>query len=282
MKRAASVLAFALAACAAHAQTQSPVADATPVIESGGLALTKFEFEQLIATEPRYQGAAAVSEGRRSLAANFGKALGLEAEARRRKLEEDPKIALKIRHATHQILAYELISQLRRDYLADQAKLEAEYERSKTAYEQPRVRLIYVRTAGASAAAPAGRKELSVDEAGARAATLRARLAAGADFAALAKGESDDLGSRDRGGDIGFVVRGTTAGAFETAAYSLPVNQLSEVIQTQDGFYLIRVEDRQPMTLGRVKEIIANDLAHKEAERLMAGYKLNEAYFGAK
>lgn len=278
MKRIATALAVTLTALAAQAQ----ITDDTPVIESGGYALTKFDFEQLIASEPRYQGAAVVPEGRRSLAVTFGKALGLEAEARRRKLDQNPKIALKIRHATHQILSFELISQLRRDYLADEAKLSAEYERNKIQYEQPRVRQIYVRVKGATAAPRKGARELTVEQARAKAVALRAWLASGADFAALARAESDDIGTRDRGGDMGYLVRGTTAGAFETAAYALPLNQLSDVIQTEGGFHILRVEDRQPMALGRVKEIIANDLAHKEAERLMAGYKLNDAYFAGK
>lgn len=278
MKRITTALAVTLAALAAQAQ----ITDSTPVIESGGVAMTKFDFEQLIATEPRYQGAAIVPEGRRSLAIQFGKALGLEVEARRRKLDQDPKIALKIRHATHQILAFELISQLRRDFLADEAKLTAEYERSKMLYEQPRISQIFVRVQGSKAAPRKGAKELTVEQARAKAVALRARLAGGADFAALAKAESDDLGSRDRGGDMGYLVRGTTAGAFETTAYALPAKQISDVIQTEDGFHILRVDDRQPMALGRVKEIIANDLAHKEAERLMAGYKLNDAYFAAK
>lgn len=275
MKCLALALALVAPALGAYAQ----VSDDTPVVENGTATLTKFDFEQLIASDARYKGAAAVPEGRRSLAVNFGKALGLEAEARRRKLDQDPKIAAKIRHATHQILAFELISQLRRDFLADEGKLAAAYEQNKTAYEQPRVRQIYVRAKGARVALPSGAKELTVEQARAKAVALRAKLAGGADFAALARAESDDAGTRSKGGDMGFVVRGTTGAAFENAAYSLPVNQISDVVQTADGFHILRVEDRQPMQMSAVKAIIANDLAHKEGERLMASYKLNSAYF---
>ena len=255
------------------------VADNTPVIEANGAVITKFDFEQLLSSDRRYAGSAAVPEGRRSLAITFGKALGLEAEARRRKLDQDPNIAAKIRHATHQILAFELLARLRRDHLRDDAKLLAVYEQNKGAYEQPSVRQILVRFKGSEVAARPGTPELSVEQARAKATELRARLAGGADFATLAKQESDDLGSRDRGGNMGFIVRGVMGAGFETAAYGLPLNKLSDVIQSEQGFHILRVEERQPLPLANVKAVIANELAHKEAEALMASYKLNDAYF---
>ncbi len=188
-------------------------------------------------------------------------------------------MAAKIRHATHQILAFELVSKLRRDYLKDEARLLAVYEQNKSGYEQPKVRHILIRTKGSPLALRPGAKDLSVDEARAKATSLRARLLAGADFSALAKAESDDLGSRAKGGDMGFIVRGVTGAAFETAAYGLPLNRLSEVLQTEQGFHVLRVEDRQPLPLNTVKPVIANELAHKEAEAIMASFKLNDAYF---
>lgn len=270
---------FAAAALFVSGLSAAQVTDSTPVIESNGAVITKFDFEELIASDPRYKGSASVPEGRRSLAVNFGKALGLEAEARKRKLDQDPAIATKIRHATHQILAYELLTRLRRDYLKDEARLLAVYEQNKTAYEQPRVRQIVVRTKGSELAPRPGVPELTVDQARTKAMQLRAQLAGGARFADLAKSESDDLGSRERGGDMGFIVRGVTSAPFETLAYTLPIGQLSEVVQTEQGFHLLVVEERQPLPLANIKAVIANELAHKEAERLMAGYKLNDAYF---
>ena len=272
-------LTLTIMATVLSAAALAQINDTTPVIEANGAVITKFDFEQLLASDPRYRGAAGQAAGRKSLAEQFGKALGLEAEARRRKLDQDPTIAAKIRHATHQILAFELISKLRRDYLKDDAKLTAVYEQNKAAYEQPKVRQILIRTKGSQLALRPGAKELSVEEARAKAVSLRARVAAGADFDALARSESDDLASRAKGGDMGFIVRGVTGAAFETAAYKLPVNKLSDVVQTEQGFHILRVEERQPLPLSAVKAVIANELAHKETEAIMASYKLNDAYF---
>ena len=110
---------------------------------------------------------------------------------------------------------------------------------------------------------------------------MHARLAGGADFAALARAESDDLGSLKSGGDIGFVPRGATAAEFEAAAYSLPIGQLSKVVRTEYGFHIIRVEERQALAYEAVKANIANDLAHRDLDAIILnGYKLNTAYFG--
>lgn len=257
------------------------ITDDTPVIEASGLGLTKAEFEELIKGEGRYKGAAATAAGRRALAQEFARAFALEAEARRRKLDQTPSIKLKLRHNAQQILAYELLLTLRKEYLADDAKLAAEYERNKDFYAQPRVRQILVRAKGSDIAVRAGQRELSVEEARAKAVALRAKLLAGADFAALAGAESDDLGSRGRGGDMGPILRGATREAFEAAAFSLPAGKISDVIQTSQGFHIIRVEERRPMPLADVKQVIANDLAHREMDRLLAngGGKINEAYF---
>ena len=271
---------LALLAALGSGPSHAQVIDTTPVIEAGGSVLTKAEFEQLLESDPRYQGAAGQAAARRALAVNFGKALALETEARKRKLDLVPSIQLKIRHATQQILAFELLTKLRSDYLKDEAKLSAVYEQSKNAYAQPKVWQILIRSKGSEIALRPGMRELTVDEARAKASMLRAKLAAGADFAALARAESDDLGSRAKGGDIGFVVRGSTGANFEAAAFALPIGSLSEVIQTELGFHILRVEERQPVALAEVKAVIANELAHRETEALLLnGYKLNDAYF---
>ena len=264
--------------CMAPACAQ--VTDSTPVIEASGIGFTKAEFEDLVKGDSRYRGVVTTPGGRRALAVDFGKAFALEAEARKRKLDLLPSVQLKIRHATQQLLAYELLTKLRADFLKDESALAAEYDKSKQRYSQPQVRQILVRAKGSEVALRSGQRELSLDEARAKAVSLRAKLVAGADFAALARAESDDLGSRDKGGDVGAVLRGATGANFEAAAFSLAVGKLSDVVQTEQGFHILRVEERKPQALPVVKAMIANDLAHRELEAiLLNGYKLNEAYF---
>jgi len=68
---------------------------------------------------------------------------------------------------------------------------------------------------------------------------IHAQLADGADFAALAKQSSIDPGSKDQGGKL-TVSRGQTVKPFDTAAFALKTNELSQPIKTQYGFHLIQ------------------------------------------
>lgn len=59
------------------------------------------------------------------------------------------------------------------------------------------------------------------------------------------------------------------------------MGQVSDVIQTKFGLHIIRVDERRPMAPGALKAAMANELAHKEMERIIHnGYKVNPAYFG--
>lgn len=271
------VLLSAFACATLHGQ----VPESAPVIEASGLSITKAEFELLLKNDDRYSAAFAQPGTKKALGVEFGKAFALEAEARRRKLDQSLAVQIKIRNYTQQLLANELVVGLRRQYLNDPEALKKHYDSRRTFFDQPRVRHILVRFKGSTVPLRPGTRELSKDEARARAIALQAKLAAGAEFAAIAKTESDDSGSREKGGELGFVPRGTTAANFEAAAFSLPVGKLSDPIQTEYGFHILQVEERKPIPLESVKDAVANELAHRDMDAIiLKGYKLNEAYFG--
>ncbi len=82
----------------------------------------------------------------------------------------------------------------------------------------------------------------AVAEARARIEGLLARARAGEDFGELATEHSDDPGSAQAGGDLGWFRRGSFAEAFEEAAFRLLAGEVSEVVETPFGFHIIRVE----------------------------------------
>jgi peptidyl-prolyl cis-trans isomerase C len=285
MFRSLTIVFAAIFSMAAQAQTSAAppgaVGENTPVIEASGLSITKSDFEKMLANDPRWALATSKPGGMQTLGTDFGRAFALEAEARKRKIDQDPSVQLKIRGYTQQLLANELLINLRKGYLNDEATLRAEYDKTKEGYNQPKVSHILVRTKGSHAASRPGKPELSEAQARVKAEALLARLNKGEDFAKLAKLESDDAGSAAAGGDIGFVPKGSTAANFEATAYTLPTGQISSVIQTDFGFHILRVDQRQPMSFEVMKGTIANELAHRQLDAVVAkGYSLNAAYFG--
>jgi peptidyl-prolyl cis-trans isomerase D len=80
------------------------------------------------------------------------------------------------------------------------------------------------------------------------------RLKEGADFAAMARENSGDLGSASKGGDLGFIVRGQTVPEFENAAFSLEPGQLSELVETPFGFHIIKVSEHEQARMRSLEE----------------------------
>jgi peptidyl-prolyl cis-trans isomerase C len=70
-------------------------------------------------------------------------------------------------------------------------------------------------------------------------------LKAGKDFAAAAKENSQDPGSAPNGGDLGYFGQGQMVPPFEQAAFALKPGQMSEVVETQFGYHIIKVAEKQ-------------------------------------
>jgi peptidyl-prolyl cis-trans isomerase D len=91
----------------------------------------------------------------------------------------------------------------------------------------------------------------------------------GGNFADLAKQYSEDT-TKDKGGDLGWIIRGQTVPEFEAAAFSLPKGSISDLVKTQYGFHIIQVIDRETartQTLDEVKPSIVNQLQQQDAEQ---------------
>ena len=99
------------------------------------------------------------------------------------------------------------------------------------------------------------------DDAGWAAALERAKdvwrkaSAPGADFAALAKGYSDDPGTKSGGGDLGWFGRGRMVKEFEDASYALKPGAVSGPVKTQFGYHIIKLEERRPASVRPLAEV---------------------------
>lgn len=87
--------------------------------------------------------------------------------------------------------------------------------------------------------------ENSIREAYQKIQEIQNKLKEGQDFATLARQYSEDPGSAANGGVLGFVSRGTLVKEFEEAAFALNEGQISDIVQTQFGFHIIQLIERQ-------------------------------------
>ena len=83
-------------------------------------------------------------------------------------------------------------------------------------------------------------------EARAKAEQVLKEVKSGGDFTALAKQHSQDPGSATNGGDLGFFEPGQMVGPFNDAAFSLAAGTISELVETQFGYHIIKVAEKQP------------------------------------
>ncbi|KIF61989.1 SurA N-terminal domain-containing protein [Pseudomonas fluorescens] len=99
---------------------------------------------------------------------------------------------------------------------------------------------------------------------------VQARLAKGEKFEALAKEFSQDPGSANNGGDLGYAGPGVYDPAFEKALYSLNKDQVSEPVRTDFGFHLIKllgVEAPEVPTLASLKDKLTRELKTQQVEQ---------------
>jgi len=106
----------------------------------------------------------------------------------------------------------------------------------------------------------------------AEARDVRRKIAQGADFAAMAKKYSDDAGSADQGGDLGYVTRDTMVKPFEQALFDLgKPGDVSDPVRTKYGYHIIKLLDiRKPKleSFAQARDEIEHQLRVKKAERL--------------
>lgn len=112
---------------------------------------------------------------------------------------------------------------------------------------------------------PEGFDDASKKKARATAEDLMKQARGGADFAELARTHSAD-GSAQQGGDLGFFTKGSMVPAFSDAAFALQPGQVSDVVETQFGFHVIRMAERKDVPFEEANPGIRNFLTAKQRD----------------
>ncbi|MCL2830382.1 MAG: SurA N-terminal domain-containing protein [Betaproteobacteria bacterium] len=202
----------------------------------------------------------------RLLPEQFNNAVRISEDAVRKYYEENRK-------------AFEVPEEVRAEYVVlsvdslipkmevGEAAVQNWYEQHKSVYSAPetrRVSHIMIGTAGMDAQ----KKE----EAKKKAEGIRAKAAQDpSKFADLAREYSQDTASAAKGGDLGFL--GRESGSFETAVFQLQEGEISQLVETDSGFHVIRltgIQHEKQSPLSEVRPRIEAELKRQAAEKMLA------------
>lgn len=270
---------------AAAAQAPAPPSDRV-VLKVGGEQLTAAQIEAFLETLPPQTRMAARGPNRRAFIEQFASMKALAQEARKQKLDQKPEFRKMLELQEENLLAMSMYQSMNETVTVDEAETRKYYDEHKSEYESAKASHILIRTKGSAVPLRDGQKDLSDEEALEKTRAIKKRIAAGEDFAAVAKAESDDTGSGAQGGSLGVVRRGQTVPPFENAVFTAAVKQLSDPIKTQFGYHLIVVDERtsQPYDTVRneIQQKMRPELARKRLDEIKKGAEItiDDSYFG--
>ena len=273
---------------AAPAATAPQVAASDPVVITYGTTqIRQSEFEAAIKTLPAEYQSFASGPKKKAFAEDYVRMKMLSSEAEKNGLQKDPEISAQIELMRENALANAEMNRMEKGIALSEPDVQKAYDDKKASLEQAKVRHILVAFKGGQQPTPAGKKELTEDEAKAKAEAIRAKIVAGTDFAETAKKESDDSSSAERGGEIGTLSRGRAPADFDKAVFDGKVGEVSAPVRTPFGYHLIQVEERKTPSLADIRPQIEQELRQQKMQGLMdtmqsgAGVKYDDAYFAA-
>ena len=163
--------------------------------------------------------------------------------------------------------------------VADEAALRKRYEAEKSRFMSTEQRLASHILVTVPADADATTRKAAEQKAAALATQAKA---AGGDFAALAKANSQDPGSKDAGGDLGWVEKGVMAKPFDDALFSMQSGEIRGPVQTDFGYHVLQLREIKPgqgKSFEEVRDELAREQADADGERAfneLAGRLVNE------
>jgi parvulin-like peptidyl-prolyl isomerase len=239
------------------------------VISVGDEKVTAADLERMLAAMPPQYKAYYGGPGKPLLPQYIVQMKILATEAAKHKVAENPEVHEAIRLATDSILANAERKRIDEGIPVSDQQLQDLYESRKAGFEEVRIRHILLRTDKsvlAPAAAPS-RPPSPEGEARKKLEDLRKQILGGADFAELARNDSEDLSTAGAGGDMGYVNSQTVVPPILNAAQALSVGQVSDIISTPYGLEIIKVDERRLKPLVDVKpELLAQIRQGKEQE----------------
>jgi peptidyl-prolyl cis-trans isomerase C len=194
----------------------------------------------------------------------------LSQEARALKLDQDPEVQARVEDVKRSILAQELLKrEVEGKVTASDADVKKYYDDHKAEFTQPemvKARHILIKI-------PENADDKALSEAEAKANEIKEKLDKGADFAELAKQYSDDPGTKEKGGELGFFTKGRMVPEFEAVAFSSKPGEVSKPVKSPFGYHIIQVQEKQDASVKDFAEVepqIGQKLQVERQQQLLA------------
>lgn len=250
-------------------------AKSKPIATVNGRAITVGDFEKRVSKMPAYYKTLAGNRKKDFLDDMINEQL-IYKEAVKRGINRDPEVKELLDEAKRKILIARLM----------------EIEAGKSAVTEDKIKRFYDMHKNDFVTPLKLRASHIMVETEAEANDILQKLKDGDDFAQLAKEHSKDP-SKDRGGDIGYFIKGQLMPEIEEICFKLQVGQTSDIIKTKFGYHIIRLTDKiEPRTveLSEVKDAIEKELKDSAQQRALndlvknlrskARVKINEKLLG--
>ena len=271
----------------ALAAPPAQVAPDAVVLTIGTEKYTRAQFEELLAALAENGRPVPNAAAKRQVAQQFGQLMAMAQEARKRKLDQTPAAKEMEVIQVDSVLATALQRQVANEVKPDDAAMHSYYDAHKSQFEQVKASHILIRYKGSQVPIRPNEKDLTEEEALAKAQDLEKQLSSGGDFAAIAKANSDDVGTATNGGALPPFSRGQMVPEFENAVFSQEVGKVSGPVKTKYGYHIIKVEERTSKTFDEAKPEIEKEMKPQLLREAMDRIEkqvpvtLDDNYFGA-
>lgn len=247
-------------------------AEGAAVMHVDGVPVTETEFAAFMQSVPENaRQFYATPAGRRALADEIVRIKLLEKEAKRLGVDNDPAVNTRLEMMRSQMVAGLALEKLMKDRM--EPAIRAEYEKEKAGSMNLRHILVAYR---GGAAPPKDGKVLSAEQAMTRAAGLVARIRGGAEFADVARRESDDQQSALEGGSLGPAKPEMLPPEVAAVVKTLQPGKVSDPVKTQFGVHIFMTS---PATLEEMRPMLSQQVQQKimmeTLEGLQKGAKID-------
>jgi peptidyl-prolyl cis-trans isomerase C len=250
------------------ATPMAPASDSTVVATVGGKPLTAGDVRHMADSLPP-QVQQQIMRNAKGTIQQLVILQHLSEEARKDNLSQMSPFRQEIEFQRLQLLAQAEVQHHNDMIVVPADEQQQRYAAEKDKFAQAKIRAIVITFTGSKApsSGPSLKLPVTKEMAKSKADDLVKQLRGGADFATLAKANSDDHASAEKGGEFGYVHRGNDAGPVRQAIFSAKVGDITDPIEQGNAFYIIKVEDVGTQPFVEVQQQVISEIKHDRFEQ---------------